>query len=118
MANYVTSFANQYFATGSALVNNPQFDRFLKLFAGLNVEAPAVGSDQLQLIIYLSQGNFAEIWSNNLIERINSEVLVDKKSQQPKFLKVNKYFSVFLVKNFEKLMPQLERLLVRSESNI
>lgn len=44
--------------------------------------------------------------------------MVDKKSQQAKFLKVNKYFSAFLVKNFEKLMPQLERLLIRSESNI
>lgn len=72
LANYVASFADQYFAAGTALLNNPQFDRFLKLFNGLNVEAPAVGSDQRQLIIHLSQGNFTEEWSNNLIERINS----------------------------------------------
>ena len=72
LANYVASFANQYFASGTALLNNQQFDRFLKLFTGLNVEAPAVASDERQLIIYLSQGNFTEEWSSSLIERINS----------------------------------------------
>jgi hypothetical protein len=43
---------------------------------------------------------------------------VDKKNRQLNALKVNQYFSSFLVKNFEQLIPQLERLLIRSESNI
>lgn len=51
------------------------------------------------------------------MELINNEVLVDKKNQQPHFLKVNKYFAPFIVKNIERLLPQMERLLVRSESN-
>ena len=57
-------------------------------------------------------------WANGLIDVINSSVLVDKKNQVFKSLKMNPYFSEFVVVNIEKLQPQLERLLVRSESNI
>jgi hypothetical protein len=45
-------------------------------------------------------------------------VLVEKKSQQVNNFKINEFFSPFIVKNIDKLFPQLERLLVRSESNI
>jgi hypothetical protein len=44
--------------------------------------------------------------------------LVDKKNKQARFLKANRYYSSFIIKHFDKLLPQLERLLVRSESNI
>lgn len=53
-----------------------------------------------------------------MVEKINNEVLVDKKNQQAKALKVNSYFVPFLVAHFEQLFPQLERLLIRSESNL
>ncbi len=45
-------------------------------------------------------------------------MIVDKKSQSPKSLKLNEYFSSFIARHIEKIIPQLDRLLVRSESNI
>lgn len=70
------------------------------------------------MVIYLKHGKADEEWTSNLLEKISNEVLVDKKNQQAKALKVNQYFSSFIVTNFDKLVPNLERLLVRSESNI
>ena len=64
------------------------------------------------------QGTYEGNWANGLIDVINSSVLVDKKNQVFKSLKINPYFAEFVVANIEKLQPQLERLLVRSESNI
>jgi hypothetical protein len=49
---------------------------------------------------------------------INNEVLVDKKNQNFNSLKLNKFFGPFVITNFEKFYPQLERLLIRSETNI
>lgn len=114
---YVSAQAHLYFPIGNS-VATAKFSEFLKLFAGVPVEQPQSLSDQQQVLIYLSKGKVDEQWGASLVEKINNEVLVDRKNQQARALKVNQYFSAFLVAHFEQLFPQLERLLVRSETNL
>ena len=52
------------------------------------------------------------------MEKINNEVLIERKSQSSKNLKVNCFFGPFVVRHIDRLIPQLHRLLVRSEANI
>jgi hypothetical protein len=47
--------------------------------------------------VYLSSKKYGKEWADALIEKINSEVLVDKKSQPLKSLKLNRFFSTFIV---------------------
>lgn len=75
-------------------------------------------NDQRKIIIYLQCGIYDEEFFAKLLEKVINESIVDKKSQSFKNLKLNPYFSTFLVRYIEKIIPQLERLLVRSESNI
>ena len=74
---------------------------------------PEKYNDQLHIILYL-QGKYDEKWALGLVDLINTTVLIDKKSQVFKCLKMNPYFGEFIVTYFEKIQPQLDRLLVRS----
>lgn len=75
---------------------------------------PVDFQDQRHIIIFLSKKKYSEGWANSLVELINSQILVDKKNQPAKALKLNEFFGEFIVSKFDLLLPQLERLLVRS----
>lgn len=74
--------------------------------------------DHRRVLIYILKENYSEEFAGRVAQIFNNEVLIDKKLQEVKFLKVNEFFSSFVVKHFNLLIPQLERLLVRSDSNI
>ena len=44
--------------------------------------------------------------------------MVDKKNVKFETLHLNKFFTQFVVRNFKQILPELERLLVRSSSNL
>ena len=56
---------------------------------------------------------------DKLVELISTQVLIDKKNQGGKgFLKISPHYANFVQKNFSRLIPFIERLMVRSENNI
>lgn len=69
-------------------------------------------------MLYLLQKDYSAGWAGSLVELINSEILIDRKNQSGRSLRLNKVFASFIAENFDKFYPQLERLLVRSESNV
>lgn len=91
-----------------------QFKELLELFDGLSVREPEDLSDHRKVAIFLSKNNYSEAFAAKVVDLINNEVLVEKKSQQAKFFKINEFFSPFIVCHIDKLIPQLERLLVRN----
>lgn len=98
--------------------NPKQFQEFLNLFDRLAVRQPDNLSDHRHVAVFLHKNANTEEFANRVIELINTEVLVEKKSQNIKGFKINQFFSEFIVRHIEKFVPQLERLLVRSESNV
>lgn len=84
------------------------------------MKEPEKYSDQKHLIMYINnpKSKRTEAFTNGLVELINTQVLVDKKNQNPKALKINPLIAPFIEAEFGKFVPSLERLMVRSENNI
>jgi hypothetical protein len=106
--------AGKYFPYPITNANSLKFQDFITLFQGLALPQPEDSSDQRAITIFLHRQVWPEEWADRLIERISCDVLVDRKNQSSRALKVNPFFAPFLVQHFARLVPQLERLLVRS----
>lgn len=113
-SDFLLKHAKVYFPYHITSIHVQHFKQYLELFEGIPVREPADFQDQRHIIIFLSKKKYSDGWANSLVELINSQILVDKKNQPLKTLKLNEFFGEFIVSKFDCLLPQLERLLVRS----
>lgn len=117
-SSYLVRCARVYFPYQITRTCEGSFRKFLRLLGGLPLLRPHDLSDQRSVIISLQSEERDEEWEHRLVEQLVSEVLVDKKNQSDNPFKLNSFFGKLLVRHFPRIYPQLERLMIRSESNI
>ena len=69
-----------------------QFGEMVCLLKGLPVREPESMSEHRNILLYLCQDKYSKEFGERVVEMINNEVLIERKSQSSKNLKMNSFF--------------------------
>lgn len=114
LGQYLQKGFDSFYVNDIHSANSLKYRPLLKLRKGINLPKPDLQNPNEKNIALYLQGQWDEEWGAQLVELINNEVLIDKKNQNPNSIKITPLFAGFIAKKFKLMVPQLERLMVRS----
>lgn len=117
---FVTKVARFYLPTHITTQRELRIlNRLAALIRSFAMREPERNSPVVDILLYMASGKkLTEALEESLLVRLQEEVFIDRKAREPRHMRLNPLLGKFVASHFKVFMPLLERLVVRSESNL
>lgn len=93
--------------------------RFAALLEPLEIRLPGKDASLLEVLLYIGSNHKPDAnLVDALIARLQAEFFADRKTREYNSIRPNSVLAAFVSEHFKVFLPLLERLLLRSESNL